>query len=107
MHELARCRVKLYITDSVQPGLQEQVYNKVCVDNPEIGLGLQPWGAFLSDGWRPPTPARPPVRPFYEDNISRMLTMQVVDTRAQAEAFLESANNDIDLAVTFAMASRQ
>jgi hypothetical protein len=107
MHELARCRVKLYIKDSVEPGLQEEVYKKVCISNPEICLGLQPWGKPYSDGWRPPRSARPPVRPFYEDNVSRMLRMQVVDTRAQAEAFLDSAFNDIDLAVTYALASRQ
>ncbi len=107
MHELARCRVKLYIKDSVQPGLQEQVYTKVCVDNPEIGLGLQPWGTVLSDGWRPPTSARPPVRPSYVDNITTMLAMQVVNSRAQAEVYLEVAKNDVNLAVTLAMASRQ
>jgi hypothetical protein len=106
MNELARSRVKTYIKGSVQPGLQEQVYNKVCVENPEIGLGLQPWGTVVSDGWRPPTSARPPVQPGYEDKITRMLAMQVVNSRSQAEAFLAAARNDIDLAITFALASR-
>jgi hypothetical protein len=107
MRELARYRVKSYIKDSVQPDLQEQVYKKVCSDNSEIGLGLQPWGSVVSDGWRPPTSVRPPARPFYENNISAMLALQVVDTRAQAEGFLEFAENNLDLAVTLAMASRQ
>lgn len=107
MHELARYRVKLYIKDSVQPDLQEQVYKKVCADNPEIGLGLQPWGSVVSDGWRQATSVRPPVQPSYEHNISAMLASQVVNTRAQAEAFLEFARNNLELAVTYAMASRQ
>ena len=106
MHELARSRVKVYIRDSVQPGLQEQVYNKVCSDNREIGLGLQPWGSVVSDGWRQATSARPPVQPYYEDNISTLLNMNLVNSRAEAIGFLDFAQNDLDQAVTLAMASR-
>ena len=104
MHELARMRVKQYIRDSVQSGLQEQVYTKVQTSNPEIGLGLQPWGAVISDGFRPSRDVRPPARPSLEDNITTLLNMQIVDNRAQALQVLEAAENNIDTAVTFAMA---
>jgi hypothetical protein len=106
MHELARMRVKQYIRDSVQSGLQEQVYTKVQTSNPEIGLMLQPWGAVVSDGFRPSRELRPPGRPSMEDNITTLLTMQIVDSRAIALQVLEAAENNIETAITFAIAQR-
>ena len=99
-------RVKQYIRDSVQSGLQEQVYTKVQTSNPEIGLMLQPWGAVVSDGFRPSRELRPPGRPSMEDNITTLLTMQIVDSRAHALQILEAAENNIETAITFAIAQR-
>ena len=107
MHELARKRIKQFITDSVEPNLQERVYNKVASSNPEIGLGLQPWGTITSDGFRPSKDQRRPTRPSMEDNVTTLITMQMVDNRQQALQILEAANNNVDLAITFAMAARQ
>lgn len=106
MHEFARKRVKLYILDKVPSGLQLQVYSKVQSSNPEIGLGLQPWGAIVSDGFRQSREARVPKRPSMEENVTTLLFMGIVDNRAQALTVLEAAANDLETAVTFAMARR-
>jgi hypothetical protein len=50
---------------------------------------------------------RPPVRPSLESNISTLLMMSLVNSREHAVELLEAAQNDIDQAVTFAMAQRQ
>jgi len=106
MHEFARKRVKEYITDKVPSELQQQVYVKVQTSNVEIGLGLQPWGTIVSDGFRQSRDVRPPRQPTMEDNVTTLLNMQLVDNRAQALMLLEAAANNIDTAVTFAMARR-
>jgi hypothetical protein len=107
MNELARQRVKQYIADSVEAKLQEQVFTQVTTRNSEIGLGHQSWGEIISDGFRLPLDVRPPVRPSLEFNISTLLTMSLVNSREHAVVLLEAAQNDIDQAVTFAMAQRQ
>jgi hypothetical protein len=107
MHEFARMRIKRYIAATVEERLQEQVFTEVQRSNPEIGLALQTWGTVTSDGFRPSRPPRPPVRPSFEANITTLLDMQLADTRTQALEILEGAVNDLDLAVTFAMAQRR
>ena len=107
MHEFARKRVKEYITAKVPSGLQKQVYLKVQTSNPEIGLGLQTWGTVVSDTFRPSRDVRPPRQPSLEDNVTTLLTMQIVDNRQQALTLLEASSNNIDTAITFALAQRQ
>lgn len=107
MQEFARKRVKEYILSSVPSGLQQQVYSKVQTSNPEIGLGLQPWGTIVSDGVRQSREPRVPRKPFMEDNVTTLLAMGVVLNRAHALTVLEAAENDLETAVTFAMAGRQ
>jgi hypothetical protein len=41
-----------------------------------------------------------------EDNITTLLTMQIVDSRAIALQVLEAAENNIETAITFAIAQR-
>ena len=106
MHEFARMRIKRYIEENVEERLQEQVFTEVQRRNTEIGLALQTWGTLTSDGFRQSRPPRPPVRPTFEAKITTLLDMQLADTRTQAQAILEGAENDLDLAVTFAMAQR-
>ena len=106
MHEFARKRVKEYILDKVPSGLQLQVYSKVQSSNPEIGLGLQPWGTIFSDAFRPSREVRVPKQPFMEDNVTTLLAMGIVDNRAQALTVLEASENVLETAVTFAMARR-
>jgi hypothetical protein len=107
MHGFARKRVKEYITAKVPSGLQKQVYLKVQTSNPEIGLGLQTWGTVVSDTFRPSRDVRPPRQPSLEDNVTTLLTMQIVDNRQQALTLLEASSNNIDTAITFALAQRQ
>jgi hypothetical protein len=107
MHEFARMRIKRYIAATVEERLQEQVFAEVQRSNPEIGLALQTWGTAISEGFRPSRPPRPPVRPSFEANITTLLDMQLADTRTQALEILEGASNDLDLALTFAMAQRR
>jgi hypothetical protein len=107
MHEFARKRVKEYILNSVPSGLQQQVYSKVQTSNPEIGLGLQPWGTIVSDGVRQSREPRVPKRPFMEENVTTLLAMGIVVNRAHALTVLEAAENDLETAVTFAMAGRR
>ncbi len=107
MHEFARMRVTKYIAETVEERLREQVFTEVQRNNAEIGLALQTWGTVTSDGWRQSRQPRPPVRPSFEANITTLLDMQLADTRTQALEILEGANNDLDLAVTFAMAQRR
>ena len=107
MHEFARKRVKEYILRSVPSGLQQQVYSKVQTNNQEIGLGLQAWGTIVSDGFRPSRDVRVPRQPFMEDNVTTLLAMGIVVNRAQALSVLEAAENDLETAVTFAMAARR
>jgi hypothetical protein len=106
MHEFARKRVKEYILSAVPSGLQKQVYSKVQTSNQEIGLGLQAWGTIVSDGFRPSRDVRVPKRPSMEENVTTLLSMGIVDNRAQALTVLEAAENDLETAVTFAMARR-
>ncbi len=106
MHEFARKRVKEYILDTVPSGLQKQVYSKVQTSNAEIGLGLQPWGTTVSDGFRQTRDLRVPKRASMEDNVTTLLEMGIVDNRAQAVTILEASQNVLETAVTFAMARR-
>jgi hypothetical protein len=41
-----------------------------------------------------------------EENVTTLLFMGIVDNRAQALTVLEAAANDLETAVTFAMARR-
>ena len=107
MHEFARMRIKRYIAETVEERLQEQVFKEVQSRNTEIGLALQTWGTVISDGFRPSRPPRPAVRPSFEANVTTLLDMQLADTRTQALEILEGASNDLDLALTFAMAQRR
>ena len=106
MQEFARKRVKEYILSAVPSGLQKQVYSKIQTSNPEIGLGLQAWGTIVSDGFRPSRDVRVPKRPSMEENVTTLLSMGIVDNRAQALTVLEASENDLETAVTFAMARR-
>ena len=107
MYELARKRIKEYISSEVSPHLQARVY--VVCQTMYRHVGLQgTWGQQSSDGIRQTAKSGKRQSPRvlgYDQNITTLMEMNLAD-RSRAEQALDVMHNNLARAIDFLLVAR-